>query len=121
MTLMSALPSYSETYSEISAAEVQARWERGEAGTLVDVRAAWEYEGRHIPGALLLPLDTLPARFAGALDPASEIICVCEHGVRSEAAARFLAAQGYPHAATMTGGMSAYQGPVESGLPERSR
>ena len=75
----------------------------------------WEYERCHIPGALLLPMDEFAARFASELDPADEIICVCEHGVRSEAAARFLAAQGYANVATMTGGMADYAGAVEVG------
>ncbi len=104
---------------EISCAEVQANLERGEAVRLVDVRQPWEYERRHIPSALLLPTDEFAARCASELDPTEDIICVCEHGVRSEAAARHLAAQGYANVATMTGGMAEYQGPVEAGLEEK--
>ena len=101
-------------FYEISPQEVQARLTAGEMLTLVDVRQPWEYARSHIPGALLLPTDLFAANYAALLPPDDEIICVCEHGVRSEAAARFLAAQGYAHAATMTGGMSIYAGPVET-------
>lgn len=100
---------------QVSSAEVQAKLERGDSLCLVDVRQPWEYERRRIPGALLLPMDEFAARFAAELDPAAEIICVCEHGVRSEAAARYLAAQGYGNVATMVGGMAEYEGSVEAG------
>lgn len=106
-------------YREISCAEVQAKLERGRPVRLVDVRQPWEYERRHLPGALLLPTDEFAARFASELDPAEEIICVCEHGIRSEAAARYLAAQGYPNVATMTGGMAEYAGPIGVGSEEK--
>ena len=102
------------TCHEITCAEVQAKLERGLPVRLVDVRQPWEYERRHLPGALLLPTDEFAARFASELDPAEEIICVCEHGIRSAAAARYLAAQGYENVATMTGGMAEYDGPVEA-------
>jgi len=103
------------SYREISCAEVQAGLEGGRPVRLVDVRQPWEYKRRHIPGALLLPLDEFAARSASELDPAEEIICVCEHGIRSAAAARYLAAQGYGNVATMTGGMAEYAGLVEVG------
>ncbi len=101
-------------FHEISPQDVQARLEAGETLNLVDVRQPWEYARYHIPGAQLLPTDRFAANYVAILRPNDEIICICEHGVRSEAAARFLAAQGYAHAATMTGGMSVYGGPVET-------
>ncbi len=99
---------------EISPQEVQARLDAGETLNLVDVRQPWEYARYHISGALLLPTDSFAANYAALLDLDDEIICVCEHGIRSEAAARFLAAQGYENAATMVGGMSVYGGVVET-------
>lgn len=107
--------SLSPSYREISCAEVQAKLVSISPPCLVDVRQGWEYVRYHIPGALLLPTDEFAARFEAELDPADEIICVCEHGVRSEGAARFLAAQGYTNVATMPGGMAEYDGPVEKG------
>ncbi len=111
MEFMSLPPSY----REISGAEVQAKLGHGLPIRLVDVRQPWEYDRHHIPGALLLPMDEFAARFASELGSSDEIICVCEHGVRSAAAARFLAAQGYGNVATMTGGMAEYDGPIETG------
>ncbi len=114
MRLMSLPPSC----QEISGAEVQAMLARGLPARLVDVRQPWEYARSHIPGILLMPTDEFAARYAEELDPAEEIVCVCEHGIRSAAAARFLAAQGYQNVATMTGGMAEYDGPVETGTEE---
>jgi len=105
-------------FKEISSAEVQALLARGPSAQLVDVRQPWEYAHSHIPGILLMPMDEFAARHAAELDPAAEIVCVCEHGIRSAAAARFLAAQGYQNVATMTGGMAEYDGPVETGTEE---
>ena len=99
---------------EIAPEEVHASIQRGDAVCLVDVRQPWEYESHRIAGAMLLPLGELPAR-ASELDPAATIVCICEHGVRSRHAANFLAAQGYSHVSTMTGGMANYSGPVETG------
>lgn len=101
-------------FYEISPQDVRARLEAGETLTLVDVRQPWEYARYHIPGALLLPTDLFATNHAALLNPDDEIICLCEHGVRSEAAAQFLAASGYTNAATMTGGMSVYDGAVEA-------
>lgn len=103
------------THREITGAEVQASLQSGRLVRLVDVRQAWEYDRYHIPGVLLLPMDGFAARFASELNPAEEIVCICEHGIRSASAARFLAAQGYANVATMTGGMAEYGGPTETG------
>ena len=102
------------TPQEITPAEVQALVEHGDAVRLVDVRQPWEYDRAHIPGVLLIPLSELSRRFRAELDPASVVICICEHGVRSAHAASFLAASGFSQVATMTGGMAAYLGAVET-------
>src|SRR5690606_5829254 len=47
--------------------------------TLVDVRETWEAEIAALPGALLIPLGTLP-EVVGGLDPSSEYVVYCHHG-----------------------------------------
>ena len=78
----------------------------------MDVRTPGEYARRHIPGVRLIPIDEFAGR-VGELSPDDDIICLCEHGVRSEMAAQYLAALGFPRVATMTGGMAEYQGSTE--------
>ncbi len=79
---------------------------------ILDVRSPGEYTGLgHIPGALSLPLDliaTAPATLA--LDD-RPILLICEHGVRSAHAGRFLGTAGFTNLLNMTGGMACWSGP----------
>jgi rhodanese-related sulfurtransferase len=95
--------------------EVAARAASGEdAPLLLDVRTPGEFLSHHIPGALLIPVDELNRRYQ-ELDPDRPTVCVCEHGIRSEAAAAFLARQDFADVSTMRGGMVRWTGPVERG------
>jgi rhodanese-related sulfurtransferase len=95
--------------------EVLARMEGPAPPRIVDVRTPMEYAGRHIPGALLIPVEEFAARVQ-ELDPEEELVIVCEHGIRSAAAASYLTELGYSRCANMRRGMSAWQGPVKPGL-----
>lgn len=73
------------------------------AGELViDVREPEEYAAGHVPGALLVPMATLPGRLA-ELPTDRPVYVVCAVGARSEYAARWLVAQGID-ARTVDGG-----------------
>jgi len=79
---------------------------------VIDVRTAGEYRALgHIPGAMLLPVDLIPVAPATVPAAGLPILVVCEHGMRSAHAARFLAAAGFAGVANMTGGMSCWRGP----------
>ncbi len=79
---------------------------------LLDVRTPAEFKRGHVNGAVLIPLDELPAKM-GRLPKGREIICICASGNRSSAAARQLSAQGY-QVSNMRGGMGHWQ---RAGLP----
>ena len=82
-------------YHKISRREDKVRMEAGGA-TVVDVRTAEEYGESHIPGAVLVPLDTIGSQRPAALpDTGAELLVYCRSGVRSRAAAEQLAALGY--------------------------
>lgn len=82
-------------YHKISPREAKERMEAGGA-TVVDVRTAEEYGESHIPGAVLVPLDTIGSQQPAALpDTGAELLVYCRSGVRSRAAAEQLAALGY--------------------------
>ena len=100
-------------YTVVTPDEVEALRTTGNALLLLDVRTPAEYRSHRIPDARLLPVQELAARWR-ELDPHRLTICVCEHGIRSEAAAAFLAGQGFARVATMRGGMVRWHGPVES-------
>ncbi len=94
--------------------EIQARREAEPGLLILDVRTEPEWEERHIPGATLLPMQMITQRLE-ELDPQRETIVLCEHGMRSMRVARFLVEQaGFEKVGNMLGGMSAWDGPVES-------
>ena len=83
-------------------------------GIILDVRTSWEWQNGHIPGAVHIPLDEMTARYQ-ELDPDVETLVICQHGVRSEAVAAWLAQMGFEQVVNVRHGMSAWDGPVELG------
>jgi len=88
--------------------------------TLLDVRQPWEYEERHLPGAILIPLGELPGRVQ-ELGPEKPLLTYCAAGGRSRAAAQLLNSLGFRQIYNLAGGIQAYdgrttQGPVELNL-----
>ncbi len=84
---------------------------------IVDVRQPSEYTGElgHIPGAVLVPLNTIVAE-SRSWDRAAPVVLVCRSGGRSSSAAEQLVAAGFTRVMNMTGGMLAYRAddlPVE--------
>ena len=79
---------------------------------VLDVRQPEEYERLgHIPGAILLPMDLLPSAPATLPAEGKPWLVYCEHGVRSAAAARFLAQAGFAGLLNLAGGLSRWRGP----------
>jgi rhodanese-related sulfurtransferase/peroxiredoxin len=76
---------------------------------LIDVRTPSEYEADHSPRAVHIPIDELPHRYR-ELEQTTRIICVCQAGGRSEAAAEFLTSVGCSEIFNVKGGMSAWGG-----------
>lgn len=91
---------------------------------MVDVRTAAEYSGRHIPGALSIPLDELASRI-DELEPwkGKPVWTVCEVGIRAESGANLLLQHGFSQARSM-GDLAAWDragGDVVSGAGAGSR
>ncbi len=76
---------------------------------LIDVRTRSEYEADHSPHAVHIPIDELPHRHE-ELAQTKRIICVCQAGGRSAAAAEFLTSIGGTEIYNVEGGMSAWSG-----------
>lgn len=92
---------------ERGAQEVKERVNAGEPVLLLDVREPYETAGGVIPGALLIPLGQLPARWK-ELEKRDEVVVYCAAGMRSYQAAAFLRDQGIQNATSMEGGISAW-------------
>lgn len=79
----------------------------GPDGQLVDVREPDEVAGGTLPGAINIPLDSLPARLA-ELDRSRRVVLLCRSGGRSAMAAQMLSVAGFVDVVNLSGGMLAY-------------
>lgn len=100
---------------EISPREAHQRVADG--ALLLDVREQQEYDEERIPGAQLLPLSELMARYEDELPKDREIVAQCRSGKRSAQATDFLRAQGYT-VTNLEGGILRWK---EAGLPTEER
>jgi adenylyltransferase/sulfurtransferase len=93
---------------EAGAQEVKERIDAGEPVVLLDVRTPGETAGGIIPGAILIPLDELEARWVEIKDK-HEIVCYCAAGMRSLRAATMLRERGVFNATSLEGGVGAWK------------
>ena len=98
---------------QITAQELQAKLTSASRPLVIDVRSPQETaaEGA-IEGAMLIPLDQLPARI-GELPAGRELVAVCKRGMRSFNAAQLLRQAGR-NALSLAGGMDQW---TAQGLP----
>lgn len=83
-------------YRKISAADAKARIDSGDEIIIVDVRTQEEFNEGHIPGAILIPNETILDEQPALLpDLDAEILIYCRSGNRSAQAANKLIAMGY--------------------------
>lgn len=83
------------SYTSIAPSEAYRMLQEGDP-LLLDVRTPGEYQERHVPGSVLIPLIELPARLA-ELDAykESEILVLCRSGNRSRDASGILIRGGF--------------------------
>ena len=83
-------------YHKITAEEAKARMDSGDTIVILDVRTQEEYDAGHIPGAILVPNETIADKQPALLpDLDAEILVYCRSGNRSAQAANKLIAIGY--------------------------
>jgi rhodanese-related sulfurtransferase len=83
---------------------------------LLDVREPSEHQTCHLENAVLIPMNTIPARLA-ELDEEAEIVCICHHGMRSMQVAAFLERNGFTCVTNLTGGVHAWSQQVDASMP----
>ena len=99
-----------QTVPEVTVEEVKHRVERGEQGTLLNVREREEYRDGHLEGALSLPRGFLEMRVEEAVpDKSTPLIAYCAGGVRSLMAARTLKDMGYEYVVSLAGSYTAWK------------
>ena len=103
-------------YETITPAEFAARAARGEGVRLIDVREPEEFELARVEGAEPLPLSRF-SEWAGALDPAEELVVMCHHGIRSAHVCAVLARSGFTRLHNLAGGIDRWSTDVDRGVP----
>jgi rhodanese-related sulfurtransferase len=93
---------------EIDARTLKQRLaEDGAHVVLLDVREPYEYIEGLIPGAVLIPMNDIPARM-GELDKGDEIVVYCAHGIRSWQVAAYLMHNGFANVKHLADGFAAW-------------
>lgn len=83
-------------YHKISAEDAKKRMDSGDDIIILDVRTQAEYDESHIPGAILIPNETIGTGKPEQLpDTDQEILVYCRSGNRSAQAAKKLVEAGY--------------------------
>ncbi len=67
----------------------------GKGALIVDVRTPNEYAREHYPGAINIPIQSLPLRLEELGSKEKEIILYCQSGGRSSKAKSFLNGEGF--------------------------
>ncbi|MEZ4669248.1 MAG: rhodanese-like domain-containing protein [Anaerolineae bacterium] len=80
---------------------------------LLDVREDWEWAMGHLPGAVHIPMNTIPDRH-NELPSDKPVVVVCAHGMRSLQVSQYLAHIGFSDIYNLEGGTAEW---VAKGLP----
>lgn len=103
---------------ELDVHAVQRLRDSGEAFMLLDCREPDEHAIARIPGAVLVPMATVPERL-DLLEPHRDgrIVVHCHHGGRSLRVTRWLRSQGFHGAQNMAGGIDAWSTAIDPATP----
>ena len=100
-------------YHKITAEEAKERMDSGDDIIILDVRTQDEYEESHIPGAILIPNETIGTEMPDQLpDAGQEILVYCRSGNRSKQASQALVDLGYTNVVEF-GGINSWPYEVE--------
>ena len=84
------------SYSQISQEEAEQMMEKDDGHVVVDVRRQDEYDAGHIPGAILIPNESIGTEQPDELPDLDQVILIyCRSGNRSKQAAQKLFDMGY--------------------------
>ena len=102
----------SPTFHQISQEEAKEMMAKDDGHVVVDVRRQDEYDAGHIPGAILVPNESIGCDSPEALPDYDQIILIyCRTGNHSKQAAQKLASMGYTNIYEF-GGITTWTGDV---------
>lgn len=104
------LPLKSSAYKQASQETATGMMAKNDEHIIVDVRSQEEYDAGHIPGAVLIPNETIGTKRPELLPDLDQIILLyCGEGNRSKEAARKLLEMGYKNVFDF-GGINSWMG-----------
>jgi rhodanese-related sulfurtransferase len=104
-------------YGVVTVEELKARIDAGEKFRLIDVREPSEHRAAKIEGSELKPLGQI-VNWANELsDKGEEIVLHCHHGMRSDRACQYLAAQGFTNVKNLIGGIDEWSLKIDPSVP----
>ena len=107
-------------YRQVTTAEAVNIMQTEENYVILDVRTAQEFASGHIPGAALLPNETIGTEDIPLLPDKDQLILVyCRSGNRSKQAAEKLAQLGYTNIVEF-GGINSWPGETVTGSPSQN-
>ncbi|MCX8132113.1 MAG: rhodanese-like domain-containing protein [Clostridia bacterium] len=108
-------PSKASSYTNIKPEEAKKRLESEKGSILLDVRTQEEYDEKHIPNSLLIPVDVIEKEAPAKLtDKNATIFVYCRSGRRSVTASETLVKMGYTNVYNL-GGIIDWPYETESG------
>ena len=117
----SAESSAESAYRQISQDEAMEMMARDDGHVVVDVRRQDEYDAGHIPGAILIPNESIGCDPPEALPDYDQIILIyCRTGNRSKQAAEKLVAMGYTNIYEF-GGINTWTGDIVTNEEETTK
>ena len=88
----------SASYHQITQEEAKEMMTKNDGHVIVDVRRQDEYDEGHIPGAVLIPNESITDKQPEQLPDLNQVILIyCRSGRRSKEASQKLADIGYQH------------------------
>jgi len=105
-----------QRFETIEGDELYRRLALGKPLVLLDVRTGTEYEERHIPGSVLIPLQNLEARIVDVPDSGVPVAVISETGMRGASACSLLAQYGRGPLLNLNGGLREWPGPTSEGF-----
>ena len=112
----SATLSETNTYRQITMVEAVELMEKEENYLILDVRTQQEYAAGHIPGAIVIPNETIGTEEIAQLPDKDQLIMVyCRSGNRSKQASDKLVKLGYTNIVEF-GGINSWPGETVSGM-----
>jgi rhodanese-related sulfurtransferase len=117
VVVLFAAAAFAENTASIEPKALLERVQRGDPDlVLLDVRTPQEFAAGHIPGAINIPYDELPARVRELPAAAqNELVLYCAKGARTEKAIARLREHGYTRLVHLRGDFAQWRA---SGLPE---